>query len=34
MIVSGSYREGFRVIFFDIDIMYWFFNYKVIIDIL
>lgn len=33
MIVSGSYREGFRVTPSDIDIMYWFFNHKVITDI-
>lgn len=33
MIVSGSYREGFRVTPSDIDIMYWFLNHKVITDI-
>lgn len=33
MMVSGSYREGFRVASSDIDIMCWFFTHKVITDI-
>lgn len=33
MIVSGSFREGFRVKSSDIDIMNWFINHKVITDI-
>lgn len=31
---SGSYKEGFRFKFLDLDVMIWYIKYKVICDIL